>query len=246
MYYKSGIVTDTGEVPIPIDGALVSVIDSAGGLATLLDAAGDALDNPIVSDRFGAYSYYVSSEGLYTHQYRFGGRLRSVEQVVVGTLIAAVSPSPENAGKFIAYDASGNPTASYGTGADLGLRTDLAEDGGPLIKVHGELLEDVLDALAGSNVTTEATTARTLTAADIGKIISCTADTAVTITVPAGLGASFYCSIAQIGAGQVTVSAGSGASLANADAQYATQARYVRLTLWASSADNLVLEGRTA
>ena len=33
-------------------------------------------------------------------------------------------------GKFIAFDASGNPITSVGTGADLGLRTDLANDSG--------------------------------------------------------------------------------------------------------------------
>jgi len=57
-------------------------------------------------------------------------------------------------------------------------------------------------------IVTEATTARTLSATDNGKIIYCTSGSATTITCAAGLGAGFNVTIIQGGAGKVTVAAG--------------------------------------
>lgn len=130
MYSKSGIVTDQSTAQVPVAKASVFVRANDGSLASLFDAEGNDLDNPLITDVFGAYSYHVESEGQYTHEYWFGARKRYVENTVIGSLIAAVNSSPENAGKFIAYDAKGNPTASTGTGADAGLRTALAADDG--------------------------------------------------------------------------------------------------------------------
>lgn len=44
--------------------------------------------------------------------------------------LAALPPSASRANKFLAFDALGQPVASSGTGADAGLRTDLAASGG--------------------------------------------------------------------------------------------------------------------
>ncbi len=114
------------------------------------------------------------------------------------------------------------------------------------VRDWGAWLEALEATLTGANVNTIAATAYTVLATDIGKILNFTAATAVVVTVPAGLGSNFFCSFAQGGTGQVTLSGAAGVTLANADSQFATQAQYVRLTLWASAADVLVLEGRTA
>lgn len=65
----------------------------------------------------------------------------------------------------------------------------------------------------GAEVNTQSGTTYTLTASDNGKIISCTSNSAVTITVPA-LSVGFNCLIVQRGSGQVTVSA-SGSTINN-------------------------------
>lgn len=65
----------------------------------------------------------------------------------------------------------------------------------------------------GAEVNTQSGTTYTLTALDNGKIISCTSNSAVTITVPA-LSVGFNCLIVQRGSGQVTVSA-SGSTINN-------------------------------
>lgn len=54
---------------------------------------------------------------------------------------------------------------------------------------------------------------RGLTAADNGKVLEVNSATAITLTVPSTLAATFNCIVAQIGAGQVTIAAGAGASV---------------------------------
>lgn len=99
--------------------------------------------------------------------------------------------------------------------------------------------------LTGANVSTIEDTAYTLAATDRSKLINSTAATSVTITIPSGLVEDFYCSITQGGLGQVTIAAGDGVTLVNADGEFSTEARYVRLSLYATAADSYVLEGRT-
>lgn len=65
----------------------------------------------------------------------------------------------------------------------------------------------------GAEVNTQSGSTYTLTASDNGKIISCTSNSAVTITVPA-LSVGFNCLIVQRGSGQVTLSA-SGSTINN-------------------------------
>jgi hypothetical protein len=61
----------------------------------------------------------------------------------------------------------------------------------------------------GAEVNTQSGTTYTLTATDNGKIISCTSNSAVTISVPA-LTSGFNCLIVQRGTGQVTLVNGGG------------------------------------
>lgn len=65
----------------------------------------------------------------------------------------------------------------------------------------------------GAEVNNQSGTTYTLTASDNGKIISCTSNSAVTITVPA-LTSGFNCLIVQRGTGQITLSA-SGSTINN-------------------------------
>jgi hypothetical protein len=65
----------------------------------------------------------------------------------------------------------------------------------------------------GAEVNTQSGTTYILTATDNGKIISCTSNSAVTITVPA-LTSGFNCLIVQRGTGQITLSA-SGSTINN-------------------------------
>jgi hypothetical protein len=81
---------------------------------------------------------------------------------------------------------------------------------------------------------------RSLSDSDFGGVLSCTAE--LTLTIPAGLTAGFYCAIEQAGTGQVTFSAGEGATLRNVDGESKTASQYavVGLVNVASETYNLV------
>lgn len=60
--------------------------------------------------------------------------------VAVGETLPALPAAGGRAGLFLAFDASGNPIMSSGTGADASLRVDLAADGGFTLVKHKSAL----------------------------------------------------------------------------------------------------------
>jgi hypothetical protein len=89
---------------------------------------------------------------------------------------------------------------------------------------------------------TEATTTRTLSAADNGKVIYCTSGSATTITCAAGLGKGFSCTIIQGGAGKVTVAAG-GQTLVSYSSLFSTMGQYAVISLICPVANTFVAAG---
>jgi hypothetical protein len=89
---------------------------------------------------------------------------------------------------------------------------------------------------------TEATTSRTLSATDNGKIIYCTSGSATTITCASGLGAGFSVTIIQGGAGKVTVAAG-GQTLVSYSSLFSTMGQYAVISLVCPVADTFVAAG---
>lgn len=91
-------------------------------------------------------------------------------------------------------------------------------------------------------IVTEATTARTLSATDNGKVIYCTSGSATTITCAAGLGAGFNVTIIQGGAGKVTVAAG-GQTLVSYSSLFSTMGQYAVISLISPVANTFVAAG---
>ena len=87
---------------------------------------------------------------------------------------------------------------------------------------------------------------RDVAASDVGKLITLTSGSAVTLTVPAGLGwtAGQRVDVLQLGAGQVTVT-GSGATV-NASPTAKLRAQYTAATLLCVASDYYVLLGDLA
>lgn len=96
--------------------------------------------------------------------------------------------------------------------------------------------------LSPDGIITDATAARTLLAADNGKIIYCTSAVAVTITCAAGLGVAFSCTIIQGGAGKVTVAAG-GQTLVSYSSLFSTMGQYAVISLFAPVANTFIAAG---
>ena len=88
-------------------------------------------------------------------------------------------------------------------------------------------------------------TAYTILASDAGKVITCNNGSAVTVTVPASLGAGFTCSVVQKGAGQVTFAASS-TTINNRQSHTKIAGQHGIATLVSTAADVFVLAGDTA
>lgn len=93
----------------------------------------------------------------------------------------------------------------------------------------------------GAEVNTQSGTTYTLTASDNGKIISCTSNSAVTITVPA-LTIGFNCLIVQRGNGQVTLSA-SGSTINNRYNFNKTAGRHAIMSLVSVASGQFISSG---
>jgi len=94
----------------------------------------------------------------------------------------------------------------------------------------------------------ESTTTRTLSNSDNGKVIVCSNSSAVTITIPSGLTAGFYCKLVQLGTGKVTILAGSGATIQNyipsgSAAYNSTAGQYAAIEIVTTSSNNYILAG---
>lgn len=88
-------------------------------------------------------------------------------------------------------------------------------------------------------------TTYTLQASDNGKVVTCSNASAITVTVPSGLGASFNCMVIQKGAGQVTFSPSS-TTINNRQTHTKTAGQYAAVSLVAYVADIFALGGDTA
>ena len=88
-------------------------------------------------------------------------------------------------------------------------------------------------------------TAYTLLASDAGKVVTLNNASAVTVTIPSGLGAGFTCSFVQKGAGQVTFSASS-TTINNRQSHTKIAGQHGVASIVATAADVFVLGGDTA
>jgi hypothetical protein len=88
-------------------------------------------------------------------------------------------------------------------------------------------------------------TTYTLLSSDNGKVVVLNNGSAVTVTVPSGLGAGFNCSFIQKGAGQVSFTASS-TTINNRQSHTKINAQYGVASIVAYAADTFVLAGDTA
>jgi len=115
----------------------------------------------------------------------------------------------------------------------------------------GELTDGNFDGTAilgfDASINDQTGTAYTLLASDNGKVVVLNNGSAVTVTVPIGLGAGFNCSFVQKGAGQVSFDNNSGATtINNRQSHTKINAQYGVASLLAYAADTFVLAGDTA
>ena len=105
------------------------------------------------------------------------------------------------------------------------------------VDLGGNKLED-FDA----SINEQTGTAYTLLAGDNGKVIKFTSGSAITLTLPSGLGEGFNCTVIQYGAGQITFTG----TFYNQSSHTKTAGRYAVTGLVSCVADSFVLAGDTA
>jgi hypothetical protein len=103
------------------------------------------------------------------------------------------------------------------------------------------------NAISGfdASINDQTGTAYTLLAGDNGKVVVLDNGSAVTVTVPSGLGAGFNCSFVQKGAGQVSFSA-SGTTINNRQSHTKINAQFGVASIVAYADNVFVLAGDTA
>ena len=113
----------------------------------------------------------------------------------------------------------------------------------------GDLTDGNFDGTAISgfdaSINDQTGTTYTLVAGDNGKVVVLDNASAVTVTVPSGLGAGFNCSFVQKGAGQVSFAASS-TTINNRQSHTKINAQYGVASIVAYAADTFVLAGDTA
>jgi len=102
-------------------------------------------------------------------------------------------------------------------------------------------------ALAMVSLNAQTGTSYTLVAGDDGKLVTCDNAAAITLTVPANSSVAFgigtQVNIMQLGAGQVTITAGGGVTLRSAGSKLKTNAQYAVATCCKIATDTWVVVG---
>ncbi len=183
-----------------------------------------------------------------------GSAQGTTKKVTVANLVAA-SPVQSVAGKTgtvtlsnsdisglgtaATTDSTAYATAAQGATADTALQSVSA----------GDLTDGNFDgeAILGfdASINDQTGTAYTLLASDNGKVVVLDNGSAVTVTVPSGLGVGFNCSFVQKGAGQVSFSASS-TTINNRQSHTKINGQYGVASIVAYVADTFVLAGDTA
>jgi len=96
-----------------------------------------------------------------------------------------------------------------------------------------------------ASINAQTGTTYTLLSSDAGKVITLDNASAITLTVPTGLGANFNCTLVQLGAGQVTIS-GSGTTINNRNSHTKIAGQYGVASLLSYADTTWILAGETS
>jgi hypothetical protein len=114
------------------------------------------------------------------------------------------------------------------------------------------LLAAELDAMATAMIAINAQTGTTYTTvlADDGKLVTCDNGSPIALTIPpngtVAYGIGTQINVMQLGAGQVTITAGAGVTLRSAGSKLKTQAQYAVATCCKIATDTWVVIGNLA
>jgi len=168
------------------------------------------------------------------------------------TALPALATTPATDDVLPIVDVSGTATTKKITVANLVAAAavqSVAGRTGTVTVDAGDLTDGNFDgtAILGFDATLNDQTGTTynIGGGDAGKVVTCNNGSAVTVTVPSGLGAGFTCSVVQKGAGQVTFAASS-TTINNRQSHTKIAGQHGVATLVSTATDVFVLAGDTA
>lgn len=169
----------------------------------------------------------------------------TITQPATSAVITILNGKTFTVNKSITLDGTDAQTYTFPTTNATVARTDAAQTFTGVQTFNGNVtLNNTL--LSGNSVTTnsQAGTTYTILSTDNGDVIDFTSGSAITVTVPAGLPTGFNCTIRQLGAGQVSLSA-SGTTLRNFSNETKTGGLWAVINLIWLSSNNYTISGET-
>ena len=238
-------ITELTELTTPAGADIVAIVDDVAGTATTKKVTVTNLMTlaPVqTADISGLQAEPAEGAFVDGDKTKLDGIEASADVTDTANVAAAgalMDNEVTNLAQVKAFDSADYATAAQGVLADSALQSVSA----------GDLTDANFDGLEISgfdaSINDQTGTTYTLVAGDNGKVVVLDNASAVTVTVPSGLGAGFNCSFVQKGAGQVSFSA-SGTTINNRQSHTKINAQYGVASIVAYAADTFVLAGDTA
>lgn len=142
--YISGNAVDQNQIPVV--GAQVFV--RAGGVnASLQNAAGDVIPNPLVTVADGFFEAYSTSGGTHTLEYYWGGKLRRVDTVSDIDRLQAIAADAEASAQIAAafsgpfYETTAVGLGAVAEGQEFAVRANINDTSADIyLKSEGDAL----------------------------------------------------------------------------------------------------------
>ena len=206
------------------------------------------------STSYVSNNYVPLSGGTVTGSLSVLGEVTYIETSVVVTSAmyidttsseAALRVTQNGSGDAIRVEDSSNPDSTpfiVKADGNVGVGTT---DPGAKLTIVGDVSADTFK-VNSTTINSLTSTSYTLQTSDNGKVITLNNANAITVGVPSGLGTGFSVSLIQLGAGQVTLSAGAGVTLNSYLGYTKLAGQHAGATLFAYSANVLNLNGALA
>ncbi len=243
----------SGSAPATVWGTITGTLSNQTDLQSALNAkqaTGNyitALTSDVTASGPGSVAATIASNAVSNAKFRQSAALSVVGNSTNATAnvadIAAASDGQviRRSGTAIGFGAVNLASANAVTGTlPNGNTTGSASAGASTLALRDA--NGVVELQVMNPINQQSGTTYTLVAADNGKTVQFTSGSAITLTIPSGLGAKFNCLIDQEGAGQITFSA-SGTTLHNAHSLTKTFGQYSVATVLATAANVFTLSG---
>jgi hypothetical protein len=212
-YLRKG---DTASLSNRINQKLNS--SDTAGLSNRINQKLTAADTASISNRINLKLNYSDTASLSN---RINLKLNSADTASLSTRINLKLNSADTASLSTRINTKWNISDTGGNGVTTRWRHQKAIDSTTAL---------LSNYTTWSTINTQSGTSYTLVASDRGKIVAFTSNSGITLTVPSGLGSTFYCTIQQNGSGQVTLSA-SGTTLRNRQSFTKTAGQYAQCSI---------------